>query len=493
MSKRRFSTSIVVLLFVIPFSLGIATAKADIEVPKAAWGEAVNGLRWRAWVQPKEVHEGDPIVVTMEFQNVSDAPMRVYKKVTVDKCLFPAWREADGLRYCVEIEHVGERPVPLAETVELAPNATHRCTHRETTGGVKPGPTSLWITYDAPRNTNPEVQRFWTGRLHMREPLVFRVTPRPAPPEPLDVRAEQSRRDLEQIGSLLLAHRKEHGAWPGGPLRDFLKGKGREELLVCRASGHRFLYDPGDPREPLVFSIKWIRDNRAEWLALDESGKVALRVFRELPDRKTVEGWIDVVAVTWRTAPEWKSGLRGAIDVNFRDLVFEEVQRLGCANYTTPIDKAYPRLGIGNRNVHCFAAIDNLANQRAIWCLATGLAHPSVDVRIRCAKALGSPHHMNHFPVVPLLEAARRNAFLLGGGENATIHAIYQHALADALNAHTWRNVKLKPGQDPEGLKAGIAAWEKWVRNEAPAVQDLMDRLTPRTEAADKESERGKR
>ena len=40
-----------------------------------------------------------------------------------------------------------------------------------------------------------------------------------------------------------------------------------------------------------------------------------------------------------------------------------------------------------------------------------------------------------------------------------TLHGVIQHSLAAALNAMTGERVALAHGQDPDGLRSGIAVW----------------------------------
>jgi hypothetical protein len=118
---------------------------------------------------------------------------------------------------------------------------------------------------------------------------------------------------------------------------------------------------------------------------------------------------------------------------------------------------AYAKLDATRRNTDWFDGIDDLAKIKAVWCLASGLCHPAADAQIRCAKALGQLK--DHGPVPFMLVVARAFAVYEGGSENATTQGILQHALADALNSILGTSVRLKAGQDPEGLKAGLKAW----------------------------------
>jgi hypothetical protein len=108
------------------------------------------------------------------------------------------------------------------------------------------------------------------------------------------------------------------------------------------------------------------------------------------------------------------------------------------------------------------AAAGELERRKAYGCLLTGLGSPSVDVKIRCARGLANvvDPTSNPIPVRMLTNEAVSAAVFKSGSEDATLHALYQHALAESLNKLTHSDVRLKPGQDPEGLKAGIAMWQ---------------------------------
>jgi hypothetical protein len=108
------------------------------------------------------------------------------------------------------------------------------------------------------------------------------------------------------------------------------------------------------------------------------------------------------------------------------------------------------------------AAAAELERRKAYGCLLMGLGSPAVDLRIRCARALANAvdPSRNPIPVRMLITTATSAAVFQSGSENAALHALYQHALAESLNKLTQSNVRLKPGQDPEGLKAGVAIWQ---------------------------------
>lgn len=120
---------------------------------------------------------------------------------------------------------------------------------------------------------------------------------------------------------------------------------------------------------------------------------------------------------------------------------------------------SYGKLGAARRNVEWFEGIEELTKHGAVWCLATGLCHPHVDAQIYSARALGKLKDLRAAPF--LLTVAEANNLLVSGSENATLHGILQHALADALNATLGTDVRLDPGQDPRGLTAGLPVWRK--------------------------------
>ncbi len=435
------------------------------DLAEAPWSQPVKGLRWRAWSAEGQVEIGEPLVVHLEFHNVSGKPLRMLKELTDENGTSATWRTSDGRRSTFALLIREEGAITSGETTLLAPGARRRGTWvlgGDVTKSFSSGGTLLEMLHISPRNTNPAVGGFWTGRLAAQ----VRVVAVPARPETVARRVAASRRDLAALWQLLREHRQQHGRFPDR-LHRFLEAQGRRELGVCRVT--HMSYGGGEPAEPLVHSSNWPQGDRVVRLELDRAGKVTLATVRALPSAQTVAAWIDAVAVHWRTDPKWFRGKgdRHAIEVDFRDRVLAEIRRLAAVNYTTPITDTYPRLDYRRSNVTCFAAIDDLRSKRAVWCLATGLAHPNVDVRIRCAKALGEIGHPA--AVRPLLAAARRNADLVPGSENATLHGIYQHSLADALNRLTRCKAPLRDGQDPQGLRKGIAAWERWLReNTAP-------------------------
>jgi len=104
-------------------------------------------------------------------------------------------------------------------------------------------------------------------------------------------------------------------------------------------------------------------------------------------------------------------------------------------------------------------AIEDLRKSGAKWTLAAALANDDVDVRIRAARALGQLR--DPAPASYLIEIALANAHFVPGSEEATLHGIFMHAIADALGACSGTKIAIKDGQDPEGLKAAAEAWKK--------------------------------
>jgi hypothetical protein len=120
---------------------------------------------------------------------------------------------------------------------------------------------------------------------------------------------------------------------------------------------------------------------------------------------------------------------------------------------------AYARLAANRDNRDWFPALDELEEAKAVACLATALWHPHIDVKIRSARALGRLRDTRSGEY--LLQMARSFAVLVGGSEDATLHGIFQHALANALNRIAGTAVRLKEGQDAEGLLAGLPVWNE--------------------------------
>jgi hypothetical protein len=101
--------------------------------------------------------------------------------------------------------------------------------------------------------------------------------------------------------------------------------------------------------------------------------------------------------------------------------------------------------------------VAELKGAGAAFSLAAALCHENDDIKIWSARALAELGDAGPFDFV--LAVAKHNAVAESGSENATIHGVLQHALADLLNAMTGEDVRLARGQDPEGLRAAIAIW----------------------------------
>jgi len=121
------------------------------------------------------------------------------------------------------------------------------------------------------------------------------------------------------------------------------------------------------------------------------------------------------------------------------------------------VEAAYVQLAATQDNRAWFPAIEALERAKASACLTTGLWHPHPDVKIRSAQALGRLRDLRSGQC--LIQVARSFAVYESGSENATLHGLFQHALADALNRIAGTAVKLKKGQDPKGLQAGLQTW----------------------------------
>jgi hypothetical protein len=122
---------------------------------------------------------------------------------------------------------------------------------------------------------------------------------------------------------------------------------------------------------------------------------------------------------------------------------------------------ALEKLDISRPSAEQLGGVAELERRKAVGCLLVGLSSANPDVRIRAARALAlaADAPLNPAAVRLMLDHARQAAVFEAGSENATLHGVYQHALAESLNKLTHSSVRLKPGQDPEGLKAGIVVW----------------------------------
>jgi hypothetical protein len=113
-----------------------------------------------------------------------------------------------------------------------------------------------------------------------------------------------------------------------------------------------------------------------------------------------------------------------------------------------------------------FQAVEELATARAVFGLSVALCHPHDDVKLASVKALAKIGDRR--PVPFLLLVADSFAVMESGSENATIHGVLQHELAQALNVLTGAQVKLARGQDPTGLRNGIRIWQKALSSQTP-------------------------
>lgn len=104
-------------------------------------------------------------------------------------------------------------------------------------------------------------------------------------------------------------------------------------------------------------------------------------------------------------------------------------------------------------------AIEELRKAGAKWTLAAALGNGDVDVRIRAAQAL--KRLRDPAPAAYMTEIARANAHFVSGSEEATLHGIFMHAIADALGECTGTKIVIKDGQDPKGLEAAANIWQR--------------------------------
>jgi uncharacterized protein (TIGR03067 family) len=127
---------------------------------------------------------------------------------------------------------------------------------------------------------------------------------------------------------------------------------------------------------------------------------------------------------------------------------------------------AYAKLDARGRNTTWFEGVKELEQEKAVWCVASCLVHPSEDVQIHALRAL---ERLNDKRAVPLLVLyAEYMAVHEGGSENATIHGVIHQATAKTLSALTGVRVTLRRGQDPEGLLRGVRQWRKWLCDQPP-------------------------
>jgi hypothetical protein len=125
---------------------------------------------------------------------------------------------------------------------------------------------------------------------------------------------------------------------------------------------------------------------------------------------------------------------------------------------------AYAKLDAAReRNVTWFDGVRELEQQKAVWCLASCLCHPSPDVQIHALRALKSLGDRRAVPLLVLY--AEYMAVVVSGSENATIHGIIHTETARTLSALTGVRVELR-GQDAEGLERGARLWRRWLADQ---------------------------
>jgi len=144
------------------------TGEVTTDPEDVPWSEAVEGLRWRAWIEPEELEIGGSLRVHMQFQNVSDKPLRMYEEISVGKGLGPVWRTSEGREHSFDTAWPWDQAIPLEETVALGAGATRQAEwvmDWTETRNLSPGVTLLRMSYFSPNSTNPDVRNFWSGRL----------------------------------------------------------------------------------------------------------------------------------------------------------------------------------------------------------------------------------------------------------------------------------------------------------------------------------------
>jgi len=141
----------------------------------AAWGKSLDGLRCRWIPSTKPVPVGTKPVISMEVENTSDKPLRIFKKPTVVENLYPVLYTSDGKRDMYSIDHNPDRNVQLDDTVLIEPGDTHRTTWSKMSA-KQIGPARIMVSYFSPKNTNPQLTQFWSGQ-HGQQKCEFTVVP----------------------------------------------------------------------------------------------------------------------------------------------------------------------------------------------------------------------------------------------------------------------------------------------------------------------------
>ena len=115
----------------------------------------------------------------MEFQNVSDKPLRILKTPTIRENLYPVLYTSGGNRDTYPIEHLDHQRIESEKTVLIEPGKTYRAIWKcDLTERNRPtGPAKLNMRYFSPKNANPDpdVANFWAGQLEQQR--AFTIVP----------------------------------------------------------------------------------------------------------------------------------------------------------------------------------------------------------------------------------------------------------------------------------------------------------------------------
>ena len=182
--------------------LGVMSALAEIGQPKEAaedkraWSKPVKGLRWRISLPSERIESGRSLIVDMEFQNVSDKPLRILKTPTIRENLYPVLYTSGGNRDTYPIEHLDHQRIESEKTVLIEPGKTYRAIWKcDLTERNRPtGPAKLNMRYFSPKNANPDpdVANFWAGQLEQQERAFTIVPSGGATPEKKPADAEKT-------------------------------------------------------------------------------------------------------------------------------------------------------------------------------------------------------------------------------------------------------------------------------------------------------------
>jgi hypothetical protein len=143
-----------------------------------------------------------------------------------------------------------------------------------------------------------------------------------------------------------------------------------------------------------------------------------------------------------------------ALSTEMRGLVCNEIAQ------SRAVRRAFEKLDVTRRNVEWFEGVQELEQQRAVWCLQACLCHPSDDVQIHALRSLERVRDTRAVPFVVLY--AEYMAVYEEGSENATIHGNIHASVARTLSTLTGEELVVK-GQDPRKLKEGIRRWRRWL------------------------------